>query len=137
MNVPFAPGRAPNPGSFHQEFPKHAQLSVQSDTKAIGDPRLSGFISAYLGQTAVKLELSAEIEGILWEGAQNTRESGDWFGYGLMIEQLALATKAKRDFSSSEKLFEASVNIFRDIGDAWSLARASSITLDEIARDFL
>jgi predicted ATPase/transcriptional regulator with XRE-family HTH domain len=93
-------------------------------SQLIGDPRLTGFISAYLGRTALKLKRPAEIEGTLWEGAQITRESGDRYGYGLILEQLALVAQAKGDFTSSEQLFEASVDLFRETGDAWSLPRA-------------
>lgn len=93
-------------------------------SQVIGDPRLTSFISAYLGRTAFKLNRTAEIEEVLLEGAQITQESGDRFGYGLMLEQLALAAQARKDFTSSEQLFEACVDLFRGIGDAWSLARA-------------
>ncbi|MGB2886011.1 MAG: tetratricopeptide repeat protein, partial [Dehalococcoidia bacterium] len=92
-------------------------------SRAIGDPRLTGFISAYLGRAALKLERSAEIEGILREGAQITQASGDRFGYSLMLEQLALAARAREDSTSAEQLFEASADLFREIGDAGSLAR--------------
>jgi predicted ATPase/DNA-binding XRE family transcriptional regulator len=93
-------------------------------SQVIGDPRLTGFIVAYLGRTALKLHRTAEIEGTLWEGAQITQESGDRFCYGLILEQLALAAQARGDFSSAEHLFAASVDLFREIGDAWYLARA-------------
>jgi len=93
-------------------------------SQVIGDPRLTGFISAYLGRTALKLKRTTEIEEILWEGAQITQESGDRFGYGLMLEQLALAAWARGDFISTEQLFDASVELFREIGDAWYLSRA-------------
>jgi predicted ATPase/transcriptional regulator with XRE-family HTH domain len=92
-------------------------------SQVIGDPRLTGFIAAYLGRTALKLKRTLEIEEILWEGAQATQESGDRFGYGLILEQLALAAQAKGDATSSEQFFEASVDLFRDIGDTWYLAR--------------
>jgi predicted ATPase/transcriptional regulator with XRE-family HTH domain len=93
-------------------------------SRAIGDPRLIGFISAFLGRTAFKLKRTADIEGILWESAQIIRESNDRFGYGLILEQLALAAQAKGDFTSSEKLFKASVDLFQEIGDTWCLSRA-------------
>jgi tetratricopeptide (TPR) repeat protein len=93
-------------------------------SQAIGDPRLIGFISAYLGRSALKLERTMDVEGILWEAAQITQESGDRFGNGLILEQLALVEQANRNFTSSEKLFEASVNLFQEIGDTWYLSRA-------------
>lgn len=93
-------------------------------SQVIGDPRLTGFIAAYLGRTALKLKRTAEIEGILWEGARATQESGDRFSHGLILEQLALAAQAKGDGPSAEQLFEASVELFRQIGDTWYLARA-------------
>jgi predicted ATPase/DNA-binding XRE family transcriptional regulator len=109
-------------------------------SQLIGDPRLTGFVSAYLARTALKLNRTAEIEGILWEGAQVTQESGDRFCYGLILEQLALAAQARGDFTSSEQLFETSVDLFREIGDAWYLARAltsrggSRKSIGELAR---
>ena len=93
-------------------------------SQVVGDPRLTGFVSAYLGRTALKLKRTAEIEKFLWEGAQITQESGDRFGYGLMLEQLALAYWARGDFTSAEQLFDSSVELFREIGDAWYLSRA-------------
>jgi tetratricopeptide (TPR) repeat protein len=93
-------------------------------SKIIGDPRLTGFIAAYLGRTALKVNRTSEIEWILWDAAQLTQESGDRFGYGLILEQLALAAQAKRDFTVAQQLFEASVNIFHEIGDVWYLSRA-------------
>lgn len=93
-------------------------------SKANGDPRLLGFVSAYLGRTALKLKRTGEIEDVLREAAQITLESGDRFGYGLILEQLAFAAQARRDYTSAEQLFEASVDLFREIGDAWCLSRA-------------
>jgi len=92
-------------------------------SQVIGDPRLIGYMSAYLGRTALKLKRTAEIEGILREGARITRESGDRFCYGLILEQLALAAHARGDFISAEKLFEASANLFGEMEDAWYLSR--------------
>jgi predicted ATPase/transcriptional regulator with XRE-family HTH domain len=109
-------------GEYEHSFKLLSEALDRS--QIIGDPRLTGFIAAYLGRTALKLQRTAEIEDILWEGAQATRESGDRFGHGLILEQLALAAQARGDFTSSEQLFEASVDLFREIGDAWYLARA-------------
>ena len=92
-------------------------------SQVIGDPRLIGYMSAYLGRTALKLKRTAEMEGIMWEGARITRESGDRFCYGLILEQLALAAHARGDFISAEKLFEASANLFGEMEDAWYLSR--------------
>ena len=108
------------------EYERSYQLLDEAlkQSKATGDPRLAGFISAYLGRTALKLKRTEEIEGILLEGAQITQESGDRFGYGLILEQLAWAAQARGEDNSAAQLFEASVDHFREIGDAWSLARA-------------
>ena len=91
-------------------------------SQVIGDPRLIGYMSAYLGRAALKLKRIAEIEGILREGARITRESGDRFCYGLILEQLALAAHARGDFISAEILFEASANLFEEMEDAWYLS---------------
>ena len=92
-------------------------------SQAIGDSRLTGFISAYLGRTALKLKLTTEIEEILLEGARITQESGDRFSYGLILEQLALSAWSKGDYVSAEKLFKTSFELFREIGDVWYLSR--------------
>ena len=92
-------------------------------SQLIGDPRLIGYMSAYLGRAALKLKRTAEIEGILREGARIARESGDRFCYGLILEQLALAAHANGDFISAERLFEASANLFGKMEDAWYLSR--------------
>ena len=92
-------------------------------SRVVGDPRLVGFISAYFGQSARKLDRIVDIEGVLRESARVTQEVGDRFGYGLVLEQLALAAQAKGDLATAEQLFEASVILFREIGDPWSLAR--------------
>ena len=101
-------------------------LEALERSQTIGDPRLIGFISAYLGRTALKLERTPEIEGVLWEGSQMTQKAGDRFGYGLILEQLALVTHAKQDFNLSEQLFKASTDLFQNIGDIWYLARVLS-----------
>jgi tetratricopeptide (TPR) repeat protein len=71
----------------------------------------------------LKLKKTAEIDKFLWKGAQITQEAGDRFGYGLMLEQIALAAWARGDFTSAGQLFDSSVELFREIGDAWYLSR--------------
>jgi predicted ATPase len=92
-------------------------------SQVIGDPRLIGYMSAYLSRAALKLKRTGEIEGILRESAHLTQESGDRFGYGLILEQLALTANARGDFSSAEKLFEASADLFGEMEDVWNLPR--------------
>lgn len=108
------------------EYEYSYQLLIEAleRSRDIGDPRLTSFITAYLGRTALKLKRTTEIEAALWEGAQITQESGDRFGYGLMLEQLALTTWARGDFNAAEQLFESCVELFREIDDAWYLSRA-------------
>lgn len=109
-------------GEYEYSYQLLSDALVRS--QVIGDPRLIGFVSAYLGRTALKLKRTAEIEKFLWEGAQITQESGDRFGYGLMLEQLALAAWARGDFTSAEQLFESCVELFGEISDVWYLSRA-------------
>lgn len=89
----------------------------------MGDPYLMLFASALFSRTAQTLRRLTKPQDLLRESLQIARESGNRWGIGLGLEQLAANAQATGDPAEARRLLEESASIYREIGDPWSLAR--------------
>jgi hypothetical protein len=88
------------------------------------DPYLTLMTGALFSRTAQTLGRFTEVQGLLRECLQIARESGNRWGIGLGLEQLASNAVSMGDPAEARRLFEESAAIYREIGDPWSLSRA-------------
>ncbi len=89
----------------------------------MGDPYLMLFASALFSRTAQTLGRLTKPLELLRESLQIARESGNRWGIGLGLEQLAANAQAMGDPAEARRLLEESASIYREIGDPWSLSR--------------
>ncbi len=61
--------------------------------------------------------MSTEAQSLLQENLQIARESGNRWGIGLGLEQLAANSQAMGDHVGTRQMLEESVAIYRDVGD--------------------
>ena len=69
------------------------------------------------------LDSLTEAQSLLLENLQIARESGNRWGIGLGLEQLAASAQATGDHAEARRMLEESVAIYREVGDLWSLSR--------------
>lgn len=99
--------------------------------KKMGDPYATLMVSTLFSRTAQVLGLVAQTEDLLRKNLQIARESGNRWGVGLGLEQLAALAHTTGDYVGSSQMLEESVSIYQVIGDPWSLSRAL-ITLSQL-----
>jgi tetratricopeptide (TPR) repeat protein len=89
----------------------------------MNDPYQTLFISMLFSPTAQALGRLTETQGLLLESLQIARESGNRWGTGLGLEQLAANAQAMGDPAEARRLLGESAAMYREIGDPWSLSR--------------
>jgi predicted ATPase/transcriptional regulator with XRE-family HTH domain len=87
------------------------------------DPYLTLFTGALFSRTVQALGRVTEAHALLRENLHIARETGNRWGIGLGLEQLAANAQARGDPVEARQLLGESAAIYREIGDPWSLSR--------------
>jgi tetratricopeptide (TPR) repeat protein len=66
----------------------------------------------------------SEAEDVLRKSLRRARDSGNRWGIGLGLEQMALIAQSKGDWNEAHQMLDESVELHRKVGDLWSLSRA-------------
>jgi predicted ATPase len=88
------------------------------------DPNLVTFGTTSLVETEHALGHADEMESLLREGLQLATDNGSRFTFAMLQEQLAMVSHAKGNHSVAQELCQASVVLYRELGDEWSISRA-------------
>jgi tetratricopeptide (TPR) repeat protein len=95
--------------------------------KKMGDPNLISFSISSLAETDYALGLLDEMEINLREGIQVATENGSRFTHSMLQEQLAQILNTSGKFVEAEQLCQASIALYKELGDDWSLSRAVNL----------
>jgi len=87
------------------------------------DPYIMLLMGTMFSRNAQMLDSLTEAQSLLLENLQIARESGNRWGIGLGLEQLAASAQATGDHAEARRMLEESVAIYREVGDLWSLSR--------------
>ncbi len=93
----------------------------------MGDPNLITFSTSTLVETMYALGQLDEMEILLREGLQVATDNGSRFTYGMLQEQLAMVVHSTGNTSEANQLCQASVDLYTELGDEWSLSRALNL----------
>jgi predicted ATPase len=88
------------------------------------DPRLVSFAAISLSRTPEAVRRYAETNALLQEVLQWAVETGDRYSQGVALVRLALLAHANQASLKACALVEESFQLFREIGDLWSLSGA-------------
>jgi tetratricopeptide (TPR) repeat protein len=93
----------------------------------LGDPNLITFGTSSLVETEQALGQLDDMEALLREGIQLAMGNGSRFTYAMLQEQLALVLHSTGNTGEAQGLCQASVNLYRELGDDWSISRALTL----------
>jgi predicted ATPase/transcriptional regulator with XRE-family HTH domain len=93
----------------------------------MGDPNLISFCTTSLVETELALGQLEEMESLLRDGIQIATDSGSRFTYAMLQEQLSLVLHSKGRISEAQELCRSSVDLYRELGDKWSISRALNL----------
>jgi hypothetical protein len=91
------------------------------------DPNLITFGTTSLVETEHALGHPDEMESLLREGIQLATDNGSRFTYAMLQEQLSRVLHSKGDISEAQERCQASVVLYRQLGDEWSVSRATNL----------
>lgn len=93
----------------------------------MGDPNLITFGTSSLVETEHALGQLDEMEALLREGIQVATDNRNRFTYAMLQEQLAMVMHSTGNTSDAHQLCQASVDLYRELGDEWSISRALNL----------
>jgi predicted ATPase/DNA-binding XRE family transcriptional regulator len=89
-----------------------------------GDPRTISVSISLFCRNRQAMNQHDGLKEILHEGLQLSIATEDRYGIGMALEQLGLAALAKGDSQEARERFLNCIQLFREIGDHWSLSRS-------------
>lgn len=109
-------------GNYEEAYERF--LSAVSICDRMRDPYITLLIGTMFSRTARELGRITEPQSLLRENLQSARDSGNRWGIGLGLEQLAANAQAIGNHAEARQMLEETVAIYREVGDPWSLSRA-------------
>jgi predicted ATPase/DNA-binding XRE family transcriptional regulator len=98
----------------------HDAMAICDEMK---DPYETLLIGTLFSRTAQELDRLTEAQSFLRENLLIAKESGNRWGIGLGLEQLAANALAMQDYEDARRFLEESAELYREIGDPWGLSR--------------